>query len=220
MDMKIIKITGLFFLFISTTVIKLKAQGTGGFFNQQSSKEKLMVVQIAEYETFLKELKSGYNTTEKGLNTANELKSGTFTLHQDYFNSLKQVTPAVSNDPKVKGIANLLAAIEQTFDLALSWQKDKGVLTNDEISYMQIVYSNLLSACGKKVDELQLAVTPGAAQMTDQQRLAAVEAIYADMQQKYCFACAFTTQGYGLANSRVADKTGRQTLNQLYNINE
>jgi len=45
------------------------AQGTGGFFNQQSSKIKLMLAQIAGYETFLHSLKSGYRITENGLNT-------------------------------------------------------------------------------------------------------------------------------------------------------
>jgi hypothetical protein len=218
-DMKIIKMVGWLFLFTGATLNKAGAQGTGGFFNQQSSKEKLMAAQILEYETFLKELKSGYSTTQKGLNTAHELKNGTFTLHQDYFNSLKQVAPAVSSDPKIKGIADLLSAIEQTFDLALSWQKDKAILTTNEISYIQSIYSSLLIECSKKIDELKLAVTPGQVQMTDQQRLSEIDGIYSDMQQKYRFACAFTRQTYGLANARITDQTGQQALKQLYHIN-
>ena len=199
--------------------VSIYAQGTGGFFNQQSSKEKLMLAQIAGYETFLRELKSGYSTTANGLNTAHALKKGTFTLHQNYYNSLKQVSPAVANDPKVKGITDLVAQMEQTFDQAISWQRDKGVLTANEISYMQSVYNNLLGECNKAIDRLKLAVTPGPAQMTDQQLIRSIDLVYADMQQKYRFACAFTTQAYGVANGRTTDKTGNQTLKQLYNLN-
>src|SRR5580692_1381510 len=91
------------------------AQGTGGFFNQQSSKEKLMLTQIAELDIYGNTLKTGYNITEKGLNTAGELKNGTFNLHNVYYTSLQQVSPAVASNPKGKGITDMQQKIVSLF---------------------------------------------------------------------------------------------------------
>jgi hypothetical protein len=214
------KKTGLILFFISLAVLKLSAQGTGGFFNQQAAKEKLMTIQIAEYERWLKSLKSGYNDTEKGLSAAHALKNGIFTLHRDYFNSLKQVAPAVRNNPKVKGTTDLLAQMEQTFALALAWQKDKGVLTDQEMSYLQTVYHNLFNECAQTIAKLKLVLTPGGLQMTDQQRIASIDRVYADMQEKYRFSCSFTRGAYQMASHRIDELAADQALKQSYNLNE
>src|ERR1700744_6795293 len=105
--MKSFKITLVFFFFTGLFTLSGKAQGTGGFFDQQSSKTNLMIAQIAGYQTYLHEIKTGYNITESGLNTVQELKGGTFDLHTAYFNSLQQVNPAIKNNAKAKACTDL-----------------------------------------------------------------------------------------------------------------
>jgi len=183
------------------------------------SKFETMANQIAGLETYLKSIKSVYSTTSKGLNYVNNIKTGSFTLNQNYFNSLKNVSPAVKNDPKIKAISDLQQQIETTFNNALSWQQNKGQLSSSEISYMKSVYNNLLGECNKDLQELTVVITNGQAQMTDKARIEKIDTIYKDMQQKCSFAQSFTGKAQDLANSRMADKNTDQSLKTLYNVN-
>jgi len=183
------------------------------------SKFETMANQIAGLETYLKSIKSVYSTTNKGLNDVNNIKTGSFTLNQNYFNSLKNVSPAVKNDPRIKAISDLQKQIETTFNNALSWQQNKGQLSSSEISYMKSVYNNLLGECNKDLQELTVVITNGQAQMTDKARIDKIDIIYKDMQQKCSFAQSFTGKAQDLANSRMADKNTDQSLKTLYNVN-
>jgi len=195
-----------------------QAQFLGGFFSQQSNKEKLMVTQIAEYDVYLHALKTGYNITETGLNTAQQLKGGTFNLHTAYFNSLAQVNPVVQNNPKGKAIVTLAAKIGNLFATEINWQQQQKELSATELAYLQKVQDNLLTKCQADVSETSDVLTPGKLQMTDQERLARLDKLYADMQDKYAFAASFTNKCHTLATSRAQAKTSKSQLKQLYGI--
>lgn len=197
---------------------KSDAQVLGGFFSQQSDKEKLMVTQIAEYEMYLHALKTGYNITETGLNTARQLKGGTFNLNNAYFNSLAQVNPVVQNNPKGKAIVSLAAKIGNLFATELTWQRQQKQLSAAELAYLQKVQDNLVTKCQADVAETKEVLTPGKLQMTDQERLARLDKLYADMQDKYAFACSFTDKCHTLATSRAQAKNNKIQLKQLYGI--
>lgn len=205
-------------LLLVITAAKAQAQFLGGFFSQQSDKEKLMVTQIAEYDVYLHALKTGYNIAETGLNTAQQLKGGTFNLHTAYFNSLAQVNPVVQNNPKGKAIVTLAAKIGNQFATEISWQQQQKHLSATELAYLHKVQDNLLTKCQADVSETNDVLTPGKLQMTDQERLAWLDKLYADMQDKYAFASSFTNKCHTLASSRAQDKRSKSQLKQLYGI--
>jgi len=177
-----------------------------------------MLAQIAGYETFLKELKSGYNTTEKGLNTASELKNGTFNLHNAYYTSLQQVNPVVTGNPKGKAITDMQQKIASLFTAEISWQQSNKLLHPDELNYLQQVYTNLISKCNLDRQELSDVLTPGKLQMTDAQRLDRLDKLYSSTQDKYAFACSFTAKCRKVATQRQAEQQQKNTLKQLYGI--
>lgn len=194
------------------------AQGTGGFFNQQSSKIKLMLAQIAGYETFLHSLKSGYQITENGLNTMHEMKGGTYSLHTAYFTSLEQVSPAVQSDPKGKAMAGMQQQINTVFSNELSWQQQQKILAAPEINYIQQVYQSLMKKCQQDMSDLTQVLTPGKLQMTDHQRLERIDKLYVSMQDKLAFAQSFTTKCRQMANDRQRAKKNNDQLKALYGI--
>jgi hypothetical protein len=194
------------------------AQGTGGFFNQQSSKIKLMLAQIAAYETFLHSLKSGYQITENGLNTMHEMKGGTYSLHTAYFTSLEQVNPVVQSDPKGKAMAGMQQQINTVFSNELSWQQQQKILAAPEINYIQQVYQSLMKKCQQDMSDLTQVLTPGKLQMTDHQRLERIDKLYASMQDKLAFAQSFTTKCRQMANDRQRAKKNNAQLKALYGI--
>jgi hypothetical protein len=207
-----------FFLLTLLTILQLKAQGTGGFFNQQSSKVKLMLAQIAGYETYLKSIEKGYKVTETGLNTMHEMKGGTYNLHTAYFSSLQQVSPAVQSNPKGKAIAGMQQQISQAFTSEIAWEQQQKLLTAPEISYISQVYSNLSKKCQEDMSDLTQVLTPGKLQMTDQQRLERIGKIYAATQDKLAFSQSFATKCRQMAADRQRAKKNNDQLKTLYGI--
>jgi len=213
--MKTIIITGVLMLCIYSS----HAQVLGGIFNQQDTKDKTMLQQIVLQQTYLSEIKKGYKDTENGLNTAHDLKNGTFTLHQDYFNSLSQVSPAVKNNPKIALITSYQQQIMNSFESEISWQKQQAILGGDEIGYLEKVYSNLLAGCVRDLDELNTVITPGMAQMKDAERIGHIDHIYTATCDKYQFSQSFTQNARSFALSRQSGKQESLTIKKLYNIN-
>jgi hypothetical protein len=183
------------------------------------SRFQTMMNEIAGLETYLKSMKTVYSTTSNGLNDIHDIKNGSFNLNQTYFTSLKNVSPAVKNDPHIQQISTLSGQIESTFNAAISWQQSKGLLTTDEISYMRSVYNNLLGECNKDLQELNIVLTNGSVQMTDKQRIDKIDGIYSDMLGKYGFSQSFTNNARQLAIARADHNYSGQTLKTWYQIN-
>jgi uncharacterized protein (DUF2267 family) len=182
------------------------------------SKAQVMLEQIAQLGTSLKTLKDGYKVVSNGLDNVNGLKNGTFNQHQDYFNSLKQINPAISNDPKVQLIAKTQKQIISLFQKETSWQKQQAILNKDEIEYLQRVYNNLLENCNKDIDELNAAAKSGT-EMKDDERIKNIDRIYRSATDKYQFTQSFVHKTHALAQDRKADKKQKEIIKKLYGIN-
>lgn len=206
----------LIFFLTSTGCFQARAQLLGGFFSQQSRKEELMTAQIAAYQLYLTELRSGIDIARTGLSTAYKLKNGTLDLHTAYFNSLWQANPAIQNNAKAKAIAGLEQQITNEFDQEIAFQKKTNRLTPPEQSYIRQVYQNLVAKCNLDLSELRDVLTPGKLQLTDQQRLERIDGLYAAMQDKLAFTGAFTAKCHQLALGRQQAAKDREVLKKLY----
>lgn len=216
--MKHLSIGLLIFFLAGLGFQRANAQFLGGFFSQQSQKEKLMAEQIAEYDTYLAALKTGYSVTEKGLNTAHDLKNGTFSLHSGYFGSLEQVSPAIQQNPRGKQIAAMQQQIISLFAAELTWQQAQKALTATEITYLQQVRDNLMAKCTTDMNELNDVLTPGKLQLTDAQRLQRLDKLYDAMKDKQAFAAYFTSRCRKLAIARLQHTQDKAQLKSLYGI--
>jgi len=196
-----------------------RAQGIGSFFNQQDDKDKLMIEQIVLQKTFLSEIKKGYNDAINGLNTAHDLKNGSFNLNQSYFNSLSQVSPAVRSDPKIKLITDYQQQIISDFNKEISWQKQQAILTPGEINYIQHVCGNMIAGCSKDLSELQIVITPGSVQMKDAERISEIDRLYTATTDKYKFSMSFISNIHGIASDRQNNIQDRRIMKSLYGIN-
>jgi hypothetical protein len=194
------------------------AQFLGGFFSQQSRQRKLMAEQIAGYQVYLGAIKTGYHIAESGLNTAHELKNGSFTLNGNYISSLSQVNPVIQNNPKGKAIADLNDQTLTLLAAEFSWQQQRKILSPQEMDYLQKARDNLTDKCRLDMDELLQVLTPGKLQLTDAQRLARLDKLYENMKDKYAFAGSFTSRCRKVALSRKQQSQDKQQLRKLYGI--
>jgi hypothetical protein len=196
--MKRIFIVVLVLLFISETA------------NAQS-KWKEMLQQIAALQVYIGYAKKGYNIANKGINTFRNIKKGEFDLHQDFFNSLKNVNPAISNYTKVAEIIYYQVRVIKQSKQALQGIREGKQFTPVELDYCKAVFENLLNECVKTIDELLLVLTPGKPEsdsyrMTDDERIKRIDKVYLDMQDKYSFCSAFSEEAGLLLMQRTNEQ--------------
>jgi hypothetical protein len=147
-----------------------------------------------------------------------ELKTGTFNLHNAYFSSLQQVSPAVASNPKGKAITDMEQKIVTLFTAEISWQQSHQLLRPHELDYLQQVYRSLVGKINLDRQELTDVLTPGKLQMTDAQRLDRLDKLYVATQDKYAFTCSFTSKCRKVALQRQAEQQQKNQLKQLYGI--
>jgi hypothetical protein len=214
----LLRATLIFFSLIGLHIGQARAQFLGGFFSQQSSKEKLMAEQVVGIQTYLGALKGGYQIANNGLNTVHELKGGTFGLHTAYFHSLEQVSPVVQQNPKGKAIAELYQQLCNQFNTEIAWQKKQQQFSAAEMAYLQKVSDNLQKVATEDMASTTDGLTPGKLQLTDPQRLDRLDKLYDLMKDKAAFASSFTSKCRQLAISRQRAKADKERLKKLYGI--
>jgi len=92
-------------------------------------------------------------------------------------------------------------------------------LFNDgEITYMTNVFTKLLDQCANNMNELIALTNDGEFEMKDDERLQRVDALAADMEDKYAFAQNFSQDTQVLSLQRLKEKNEIRTSRYLNNI--
>jgi len=204
------KIFIILFAILSTGF--LSAQGLGNFFSQKEADIKYMLAQITELQTYIGLAEKGYDIAQKGLTIIGELKKGEFDLHSTFFASLKTVNPAIGDYSKVGDIISYQLSIISSFKKILQLKN----MSTSEMSYLQSVYNNMVEACTKSLTDLINIITDDTYQMKDNERIAHIDAIYADMKDKQAFTQSFASDAALLAAQREDDMNENDFLKKLY----
>jgi len=196
----------------------IKAQTWDEWFRQKKTKLKYIEQQIAAFEVYAGYLKKGYEIVDEGWNAVNDIKHGDFDLHNNYFNSLKQVNSSIGDYDKIDGITNLQMQILQVDDGIKKFTQDNENILADEKDYINKVMANLLSNCADNLDELKKLTTNDSLLMRDDQRLKRIDNLYIDMEDKYAFAKYFQSSVQTLALSRAKGINDINASKLLYGI--
>jgi hypothetical protein len=182
-------------LAIMTTSISLlssacQAQNFAEWFSQKKTQQKYLLQQVAALQLYSGYLKKGYQIASGGLGTITESLQEEFSLHAAYYVKLKAVNPALLNTPQLNDI--------------LTWQGDilKSVsdlgkadyLSRSERQYLAKVKDALLADCNQQIAALQVLLTYGSLEMSDDERISRLNTIHLAMQSNYRFAAAFTSR--------------------------
>ncbi len=180
----------------------LTAQGLNNWFRQQQTQRKYMLQQITALHVYSGYLSKGYAIAKDGLNTIKSIKNGDLLQHTSYFTSLVTVNPKIKHYKKVADILAMQVSIAKQSANAIKNFRNSHQFTQTEIIYLQCVFNTLLSACAKNLDELNSLITNGNLQMKDDERIQAIDKIYADVQDKQAFVRAFCNNASGLSVQR------------------
>lgn len=179
------------------------------FVSAQSQEAQQLLLnweKLAQFKKILQNMKNGYQVLHKGYTTIKDISEGNFSLHKTFLDALLEVSPAVKKYKRINDIINYQLRIVKDYKAAYNEFKGNGEFTVEEVEYMGRVYRNLLDASLKNTEELSIVITAGKLRMSDDERLQAIDRIYASIEDQYSFLQEFNNQAKVLLLQRKSEK--------------
>ena len=85
--------------------------------------------------------------------------------------------------------------------------KDARQFSTAEIDHCAIVFQNVLNASLENIEQLLDIISDGKIEMKDDERLHRIDALYADMQDKYAFCSSFSEEMAVLTVQRMQQRS-------------
>lgn len=135
-----------------------------------------------------------------------------------YFDELRKVKLALAYYHRVKDIIEDQAAMVKEYKNAwASFRQDRN-FTADELDYMAEVYSGMMQASLKNIDQLFMVVNAFATQMTDAKRMEIINAAAKSMEDGFLDLKEFNTQNRMISIQRAAAKGDIEYVKKLYGL--
>lgn len=193
-----------------------QAQTWGEWFRQKKTQKKYLLQQIAALKAYSEVLQKGYGIARGGLNTVRDFTDGEFQLHDLFFKSLRNVSPAVRRYGRVADIIDLQIQTVRTTSRHLAEIRRSRHLSTGEIAYLNEVFKRLLDDCYAVVDELIVVVSAGGFELTDDQRLLRIDMLYSRASDQRVFAEQFGQESLLLDLLRLREINGVDVLGRMY----
>lgn len=179
----------------------------------------LNIEKLAQFKQILSDMKKGYEILSGGYNTIKNISEGNFSLHKAFLDGLMEVSPTVRNYRRVADITNYQIILVKEYRKAYERFRQDNNFNADELAYLGRVYDNLFKESLRNLDELLTVITAGKARMSDDERLQAIDRIYADMQDKLTFLRHFNNNTTILAVQRAKERNDAQSIRKIYGLN-
>ena len=183
---------------------------------QKKTQLKYLADQIAALQAYVRVVEKGYSIAKKGLNVIENIKKADFSLHSDYFNSLKNVRPNVKAYTKIGSIVAMQINLIKECHRQRSSMNNSGQFNRDEVNYAGRVFDNLLKGCTEIVDQLITLTTDGQLQMKDDERIKNIDKLYDAMQDRQQFLRHFRNENSVLSLQRIKELDNINTIKRLY----
>lgn len=196
-----------------TPVCKASAQA------QELKQLALNIEKLSQFRAILRDMKKGYEILTEGYNTVKDLTEGNFNLHKTFLDKLLQISPAVRNYKRVADIVAYQVDLVQEYTRHKERLTASGLFNGDELAYFNRVYDKLIEESLKDLDELTNVLTAGKLRMSDEERLTAIDRIYAAMQDKLLFLRDFNSDTKVLAVQRAKETRDVKAIRLLSGTN-
>lgn len=207
--------------FVVMVVMTLLFFGMGTVRAQSTEVQQLLlnVEKLSQFKNILRDMKAGYQIISSGYNAVRDISKGNFSLHETFLDGLMAVSPEVKKYHKVVDIVKMQGTILSEYRSAFSKFKSGGQFTVQEVNYMTSVYGQLNKQSLQNLDALLMVITAGELRMSDDQRLAAIDRICLDMQEKLSFLRHFNSQGIGILRQRNLEQRDVSSMQELFKSN-
>ncbi|MDN3584933.1 TerB family tellurite resistance protein [Mucilaginibacter flavus] len=179
----------------------------------------LDIEKLTQLKGILSDMKMGYQIYQQGYGSISQLSKGNFDLHSVYLNGLLSINPTVKNYGRVAEIISQQVSLVSEYKSAYKQFQQSGSFSAGELNYMSNVYTQLVNQSLQNLDDLTNVLTAGKLRMSDDERMRAIDRIYASSSDKLQFLRHFNRQGVLLNMQRTKDIGDTRTVKQLYGIN-
>ena len=186
--------------------------------SQEIAQLILNLEKLKQLEEILDNMYKGYKILTKGYNTIKDIAEGNFNIHQVFLDGLYAVNPAVRNYKRIPYIVRYQQFLVKEYKRAFDKFRNDPNLTAREIRYLGNVYDYLFKQSLRNLDELLMIVTASKLRMSDEERLAGIDRIYLDMQDKVTFLKLFNSSTQVLVMQRAKEGHEVNTLQKLYDV--
>jgi hypothetical protein len=139
-------------------------------------------------------------------------------LYSQYYNELWQIKSAIAYYKRIKDLTETQLSIVSEYKWAWGlFGKDKH-FTTEELSYMETVYTGILDASIKNLDQILVVVKSFQTQMSDSQRLELISTAADQMDATYSDLKKFNAQNIKLSIQRAQSLDEIATLKEIYGI--
>ena len=166
----------------------------------------LDVEKLSQFKKILQNMYDGYKVLDKGYTTIKDISKGNFSLHKTFLDALLDVSPGVRKYKRIAHVINYQVRLVNEYKAAVAEFKSGNAFTAEEIGYLEKVYANLLKESGESLDELTMVLTAGTLRMSDDERLEAIDKIYAAVEDRFTFLKEFDSKTAMLAVQRKSEK--------------
>ncbi|WP_340378779.1 hypothetical protein [Daejeonella sp.] len=188
------------------------AQTGDEIFNQNKTQRRYLIEQLAALKVYAGYLKKGYTVARDGIGTIRNISNGEFSLHRDFLGSLKAISPTVRRNPKLFEILTMQLEIIAIFS---SLRKTQGLQAID-LEYVAEVKRRVVSDLDGYLDDLISLTTPTAYQMEDEERIARLNALHANVLDTFQFSGSFAADARTLGANRLKEQHSINQIKQAY----
>ncbi len=187
-------------------------------YSQSQEAQQLLLnwEKLTQFKKILQDMYDGWKVINKGYNTIKDISSGNFSLHKGFLDALMEVSPVVKKYKRITDIVNYQLLIVKRYKAAFNQFRDDNTFTASEIDYIGKVYANLFNESVKNLDELFMVITAGQLRMTDDERLQAIDRIYARIEDQFSFLEDFNSSTAYLSLQRKAEQTEINMSKKIY----
>lgn len=187
--------------------------------SQEMQQLILNIEKLAQFKQILTDMKKGYQILNGGYNVVKDLSKGNFSLHETFLDALMQVSPTVRKYKRVGDIIHYQVLLVKEYKAAFNRFRNSGNFNPEEIAYLEKVYSKLFKESIRNLDELTSVISANTLRMSDDERLVAIDKVYADMQDKLSFLRNFNNNTSVLGIQRTKERNDINAMRSIYKIN-
>ncbi|MES2827704.1 MAG: TerB family tellurite resistance protein [Bacteroidota bacterium] len=213
---QIIKYGIAFFAFLILFISKVQ------FVNAQSQETQqllLNVEKLSQLKNILSDMKRGYSVITNGYNSVKNIAQGNFSLHEVFLDGLMLVNPEIKKYRRVADIISYQKKIITEYKAAYNRFKASSNFSPQDIDYLGKVYKQLFDQSLDNIDELTTVITSSKLRMSDDERLQAIDRIFADTEDKLMFLRNFNKEASILNLQRKRETTDLKTTQGYFGIN-
>jgi hypothetical protein len=171
---------------------------------------------LTQLKSILTDMKKGYLIVSQGYNSVKDITSGNFSLHETFLDGLMVVNPEIKKYRRGADIVSYQKNIIAEYKQAFKRFRNSGSFNPKELDYMANVYKQLSEQSLDNMDELTTIITSSQLRMTDDERLQAIDRIFADTEDKLQFLREFNKQASILSLQRKKEQADIKSTGKYY----